>query len=107
MALKTTQWNSHSKYNLVFTTRQFLILKRGKTTRISVYPGLGAEFLQKPGVDFNQFCLIPGTFLRHVHRNQDLISFKEKRKLGFLSPDVAFENADASQISEISNPPCI
>ena len=109
MALKTTLWNFHSKFNLVFTTRQFLILKWGKTTRITVYPVLWAEFLQKPGVDFSQFCLIPSKFLSQVHHKQEWFSPKEPKKinLGFLSPNLAFENADARQISAISNLPCI
>ena len=80
MALKTTQWDLNSKFNLVFTIRQFLILKWGKTTRISVYPVLGAEFLQKPGVDFSQFCLIPGKFLSQIHRNQEWFFPKEPKK---------------------------
>ena len=71
MDLKTTPWDLQSKFGLVFTTRQFLMLKWGKTTSVSVYPVLGAEFLQKPEVDFSQFCLIPGKLLSQVHHNQE------------------------------------
>ena len=84
MALKSTPPDFNSKFGLVFTTRHFLILKWGKTTRISVYPVLGAEFLQKPGVDFSQFCLIPGKFLRQIHHNQELFSPKEPKKISGL-----------------------
>ena len=87
MALKNTQWDLYSKFNLIFTTKQFLILKWGKTTRISVYPVHGAEFSKKPGVGFSQFCLIPGKFLSQVHRNQDFFPLKNKKiKSGLPKP---------------------